>query len=155
MKKVISLLLALVMCLSLCACGGDNDTPEATETPTEATEEQLSKEDLIANAITTDITTLQTAVYQNEVKAKQDYCGKPIIVSGKAIRVEDDHVEICDSQVSLDAYLSIDELVKISTQTNITVVGIISDIQDVESNWGGINYTFPHYIMEVAYLIEN
>ena len=25
MKKVISLLLALVMCLSLCACGGGND----------------------------------------------------------------------------------------------------------------------------------
>ena len=28
MKKAISLLLALVMCLSLCACGGGNDTPE-------------------------------------------------------------------------------------------------------------------------------
>ena len=45
MKKAISLLLALVMCLSLCACGGGNDTPstpdttEATQTPTtEATE---------------------------------------------------------------------------------------------------------------------
>jgi hypothetical protein len=32
MKKVISLLLALVMCLSLCACGGGNsDTTETTE----------------------------------------------------------------------------------------------------------------------------
>lgn len=32
MKKTISLLLALVMCLSLCACGGGNsDTPETTE----------------------------------------------------------------------------------------------------------------------------
>lgn len=35
MKKAFSLLLALVMCLSLCACGG-NDTPE-TEAPTETT----------------------------------------------------------------------------------------------------------------------
>jgi len=33
MKKTISMLLALVMCLSLCACGGGNDAP-ATETPT-------------------------------------------------------------------------------------------------------------------------
>lgn len=35
MKKVISLLLALVMCLSLCACGGGSDetTPAANETP--------------------------------------------------------------------------------------------------------------------------
>ena len=42
MKKAISLLLALVMCLSLCACGGGNDTPEKTEATqaptTEATE---------------------------------------------------------------------------------------------------------------------
>ena len=34
MKKTISLLLALVMCLSLCACGGSNDVPETTEAPT-------------------------------------------------------------------------------------------------------------------------
>ena len=42
MKKAISLLLALVLCLSLCACGGGNDTPETTEATqaptTEATE---------------------------------------------------------------------------------------------------------------------
>lgn len=33
MKKTISLLLALVMCLSLCACSGGNDAPETTEEP--------------------------------------------------------------------------------------------------------------------------
>ena len=37
MKKAISLLLALVMCLSLCACGGGNDTPATTEAPTTTT----------------------------------------------------------------------------------------------------------------------
>ena len=31
MKKTIFLLLALMLCLSLCACGGGNDTPETTE----------------------------------------------------------------------------------------------------------------------------
>lgn len=34
MKKALSVLLALVMCLSLCACGGSNDSPKATEAPT-------------------------------------------------------------------------------------------------------------------------
>lgn len=45
MKRTLALLLALVMCLSLCACGGGNDIPdapetiEATQTPnTEATQ---------------------------------------------------------------------------------------------------------------------
>ena len=34
MKKAISLLLALAMCLGLCACGGGNHTPETTQAPT-------------------------------------------------------------------------------------------------------------------------
>lgn len=29
MKKIISLIMAIMMCLSLCACGGGNDTPKA------------------------------------------------------------------------------------------------------------------------------
>ena len=36
MKKALSLILALVLCLSLCACGGGNDAP-TTEAPTEKT----------------------------------------------------------------------------------------------------------------------
>lgn len=41
MKKALSILLVLVMCLSLCACGGGesntSNTPETTEAPTEKT----------------------------------------------------------------------------------------------------------------------
>ena len=37
MKNAFSLLLALVMCLSLCACGGKNDSPVATGSPTQST----------------------------------------------------------------------------------------------------------------------
>lgn len=47
MKKVISLILALVMCLSLCACDRKNDTPETTLAPTaEATEETQAVENI-------------------------------------------------------------------------------------------------------------
>lgn len=42
MKKAISLLLALVLCLSLCACGGGNDTPETTA-PSTTTESPTSE----------------------------------------------------------------------------------------------------------------
>lgn len=49
MKKAISLFLALVMCLSLCACGGGNDTPETIEVPTETTTQNngLTEEQVI------------------------------------------------------------------------------------------------------------
>ena len=44
MKKALSLILALVLCLSLCACGGSNDVPE-TEVPntTEMTNAQTEQ----------------------------------------------------------------------------------------------------------------
>lgn len=57
MKKIISLLLALVMCLSLCACGGGNNstTEEPTQTPTEeelrlATENDAEEDIVLTNA---------------------------------------------------------------------------------------------------------
>lgn len=42
MKKMIALLMALLVCLSLCACGGGNSVSETTE-PTEATEPSIVK----------------------------------------------------------------------------------------------------------------
>ena len=56
MKKIVAMILAFVMCLSLCACGGGNNTPE-TEAPTETSSSSaiagmpnFSAED-VANAI--------------------------------------------------------------------------------------------------------
>ena len=54
MKKAISLLLALVLCLSLCACGGGNDAPETTEAPTETTvpeEVKMTKDEMLNVAV--------------------------------------------------------------------------------------------------------
>lgn len=165
MKKTITILLALVMVLSLAACGGGSQptstpapaataepTPEPTPEPTE--EPKATKEDLLAEAEKADMVDLQNAVYDNKVKAKQDYCNTPIAVTGKAIKIEDNYVIICDSQVCLDAYLSIDDLVKIETQNTITVVGIISDITELEMEWGGSNFKSPHYIMDYGYLVD-
>jgi len=46
MKKAISLLLALVMCLSLCACDGGSTAPETTVPPTEAPTEPTAPVDV-------------------------------------------------------------------------------------------------------------
>ena len=51
MKKALSALLMLVICLSLCACGSSKDTPKATEAPVEAPE---SNELKIGDAFGTD-----------------------------------------------------------------------------------------------------
>ena len=54
MKKFIALLLAAIMCLSICACGGNNTAPE-TEAPTEAelrlaTTDDTEEEIVLTNA---------------------------------------------------------------------------------------------------------
>lgn len=54
MKKALSLILALVMCLSLCACGGNNDTTVPTEPKTVPTEPPTVKVNL-GETVSTDI----------------------------------------------------------------------------------------------------
>lgn len=143
MKKIIALLLASLLCFSICACGGD---------------EKLTEEELLKTAVSTDIQTLQTAAYENKLKAKEDYCNKSIIISGTVLSVEEDYVVLHDSsKVFLDAYLSVDDLTSISSGDRITVVGIISDIQDKEVSFGGFiepSFTSPHYIMNLGYLVQ-
>ena len=63
MKKVLSLLLAFVMCLSLCACGGgntdasvdDETTAPTTEAPVDKDDVSTEKEYSLGDTITTDI----------------------------------------------------------------------------------------------------
>ena len=57
-------------------------------------------------------------------------------------------------QLSERSGLAVQSLVKIETGKNISVIGIISDIQDIEMDWGGQKYTSPHYIMDIAYLVD-
>ena len=57
MKKAISLLLALVMCLSLCACGGGNDAPNTPET-TEATQAPTAE----ATEVSTEPETIELVI---------------------------------------------------------------------------------------------
>ena len=57
MKRTASLLLALIMCLALCACGSGDDTPETTEATqaltTEATEPETSIPDVTEPPLST------------------------------------------------------------------------------------------------------
>ena len=77
MKKALSLILALILCLSLCACG-DNDTPETTKNtnaPT-STQDVPTKEDTPTTEDTTvaDETTTSTESITISHPLVQDIC---------------------------------------------------------------------------------
>ncbi len=142
MKKVIALLLALIMCLSLAACGEMGAIPAETE-PTDPP--PLTKDDLLAQAkvvyadeITSDIggnqakaSTYKGAVYQitgHVHEVNEEYC----ILA--AARVEtDQHVHRdnwidygCDTVFHV--YLPLEDLAELELCSNIMIVGEITDV---------------------------
>lgn len=169
MKKAISLLLALVMCLYLCACGGGNsDTPETTEAPIEET--KIPKEDLLSAAtpMTQDIVeqiladknyakTLisNTYTFTGCVRAEEEgYVGVEIKVptADGSMMGYDYH-----SALSFYVYLPAEELEGIGYDDDITIVGKITDVMREErKDQGFTDMTFPVtvIVMGDAYITE-
>lgn len=92
MKKVLSVLLVLVICLFLCACGGSNDAPKATEAPVEATE---STELKIGDAFGTD--TVECVIEEitwytsEEFISNSDNNDRFVTVDGKMAIIQGDY----------------------------------------------------------------
>ena len=168
MKKAISLLLALVMCLSLCACGGGNDTPETTEAP--IAEAKIPKEDLLSAAVpmTQDIVTQiladknyaktlisNTYTFIGCVRAEEEnYVGVEIRVptADGTLMGYDYH-----SALSFYVYLPAEELEGIGYDDDIAIVGKITDVMREERKDQILtDLTFPVtvIVMGDAYITE-
>ena len=87
MKKRLSLLLAFVMCLSLCACGGGSGSSKFTITCKDGTTETMTADEL-------------TKISSNEVKYKQKYAGAH--VSGE-VKIESINASITTSKGHIEA----------------------------------------------------
>ena len=144
MKKALSLLLAFVLCLPLCACGDNNGN---------STKEKLSQEDMLAVAQTLDASQYLNDYRANTLRAKENYVGKVYRLSGVVRKINDGYCEI-DYYASWGLYLEIDVYFDKDTLMNLTVgegidyVGEISDLV-AESQYNG------KFIMKNAYYISN
>lgn len=145
MKQYIALVLALVMCLSLCACGGGNESPETT-TPEEAI---MSKEEMLEQAMDVQVHEIENVSHDNIARAKQDYCNKVLNLTGQISKIAEDHIELGIGLYVVDVYLPIDELITLQTHQQITVVGQTTDTIEKDSNQKS------HYQMPVAYFVTD
>jgi len=165
MKKLLALMLAAALALSLVACGGDsgagdNNTPSGGEdsAPGETT---MTKEEMLEVAETVSGDDMEADYQANQARARLTYCDKPLLIESLFVwQVTSDHAEVLASSdsgsTSIDVYLPLEDLVEIEKGDYISFVGIISDIQEIEdetSGWGLFNSTFAHYIMDTAYLV--
>ena len=152
MKKTISLLLAFVLCLSLCACGSGNDTPDTvvTNAPEEAVP---TKEELLAQALAVDYITINNDSFDNLAKAKSLYCNATLKLDGVVCEIKEDHVRIGNGvSWGVSVYLPVEELIDLEKWQRIVVVGKTTDEIIEEANFTG---TLSLYQMSEAYLVDD
>ena len=162
MKKLIALFLEAIMCLSLIACGGGNDAPEATDAPTEtpAPEEvKMTKEEMLAIAEEYTAGNIQNDSIENIARAKMKYCNKTILLSGTVRSIQEDYIELSASygaNYMIDVYLPLEELVLLEQGQYITVVGTTTDeIIDASENVAEYTFDYSHYQMPDAYFVKD
>ena len=124
MKKAMSLLLALVLCLSLCACAGGNDTPETTEAPTEPTVPQLD----IENAIAETPVHIFDDVMENQARAMQNTYMMECSVGS----ITNEYFE----SGNLRIYLASEELAKLNKGESVAIVCKVTEVIEEKDSWG-------------------
>lgn len=165
MKKVLSLILALAMCLSLCACGG-KDAPEATEAAeatTEVTEPEvilLSKDEIMATAV--EIDNYEAEFIGNKLRAEEKYIGNNYIVTGNVAAIDSDHIEIqpivdnviCFGHLSVE--LPKEEIMELTTGQKVQIAAQFSSFTEEEMDMGyGFTETVYNGIMTNGYIISD
>lgn len=161
MKKVVSLILALVMCLSLCACGSDEGKDNTNNTGKNPEATTMSKEDMLAAAEVVTPSQITQDTNSNIAKAKQLYCGKVLEVTGVVAAVKENYVEIgVDTSVAgavIDVYLPTEELLLLESRQKVTIVGKTNDVTSETTSSGpmGMEWVKTHYTMPEAYLVND
>ena len=118
MKKVLALVMALMLVLSLVACGGGGKT----------------KEEMLSEAKKLCINTLFDEIDNNTERAKSDYENGTYLIWGQVYDIKGDHCVIstsyCSTICSLNVFLPKDELLKLNKDEAIQIVGKITKISN-------------------------
>jgi len=146
MKKALSLILALVMCLSLCACGSEDKKDNVKSTPTQ--------EELMASIETFNLTKFRKDCTDNLLRAKETYIGKVYKISGFIAEIKED---CCVFDSSVVVPLSKDTITRLSVGDCITVVGRVGDVaheEETQQSGLGTSTTIHNILtMDVAYYL--
>ena len=142
MKKALSLLLALVLCLSLCACGGNSNTTDISETTeTTAPETNAPTENIasLKDAPEADFSNIYEECNDNIVSAKNKYVEKEYLFPGIVKDINEDSISVVPIKFSTYPYgswyyvtvsMPQDEIMKVSTQQIVNVAGQFSNLKE-------------------------
>ncbi len=163
MKKIISLILVLVLCLSLCACGGSDtaqtsETPDETTTPSETTETLLTKDEMLAVAV--ELGDYEADFVENKLRAEETYLGNTYVVTGTVTGIESEYIELQSlvgtgfGKISLE--LPKEDLMALTTGQRIKVVGKFESFVEEETDVGfGYTETAYNSVMTNGYVVSD
>ncbi len=155
MKKALALLLALIMCLSLAACGGGNDTPtqDTTETPTTTeapTESVMTKEEMLNNAQPLTRDEIDKSI--SNIAFAKSLVGNTYTFGGEIWSVEEDYAVITfyiddtngayatvSNVMVANLYLPLDDLIALEHKQRFSFVGVLDDVSSHDESipdWG-------------------
>lgn len=148
MKKALSLLLAFVLCLPLCACGDNNGN---------STEEKLSQEDMLVVAQTLDASQYLKDYRANPLRAKENYVGKVYRLSGVVSEINDDYCEISYAfrsvtYLRIDVYFDKETLMNLTVDEGISFIGEVSDLVEISQRFGKLIMKDAYYISDKSVL---
>lgn len=154
MKKIFALLLALLMTIAMVACGEETASAEDNNTATEEnTSNVTAKDDMLAEALSVDYTTINNDSFDNLAKAKSLYCNATLKLDGVVCEIKEDHVRIGNGvSWGVSVYLPVEELIDLEKWQRIVVVGKTTDEIIKETNFTG---TLSLYQMPEAYLVDD
>ena len=137
MKKVLALLMALVLVLSLAACGGSSET-------------SMTKEELLEIAHPTSIKNISEEADSNIARASSTYVDNTYTVWGCVTEIASDTITLSGyGSCYLRAEMTSDEIMNLNTGDRIQIVGTISEITE-----GTISMKNAHFVTD-EYKIEN
>ncbi len=163
MKKLLALILAAALALSLVACGGDSgagdtNTPSGGNGDTTSTDTpSMTKEEILETAEDGDIYELNHLISENILNAKQSYCGKNLILKSTVDEIKEDCIVFNHGMGSVIVYLPSEDIVNLKTNQTITIVGITNEefVTTNESRDGGPAFDYTDCVMEQAYLVTD
>ena len=118
MKKLLALILAAALALSLVACGGDSGAGD-TNTPgtgngdtTSIDTPSMTKEEMLETAEDGNISELNHLIAENILSAKQAYCGKVLTFRGNIYGIKEDCITFNHGKGSIIVYLPAEDIFK-------------------------------------------
>ncbi len=129
MKKLLALMLAAALALSLVACGGsggtgDTNTSSGDTTGTDTPSGGMTKEEMLEQATECSAAEIAGETANNVARATQTYCGKILSIKGIIGEISADYIQIdSNSIVRFKVYLPVDDIANLENGQLVTIVG--------------------------------